>query len=78
MPYRLKNEETVLCRLLLSPDRDAAGEEAVVTVTGLIDRRIRDIQEKSEPLGRRLYAEKKKRFLCRFAAYWEIWSDYGN
>jgi hypothetical protein len=64
---------SVLRDLLLGEPEAFAKEEAVVTFTGLIDRRLREIQTSVEPIGRRLFAEKPKRFVNRLRDYWDVW-----
>jgi hypothetical protein len=45
---------------------------AALTFTGLIGRRLREIQTSGEPIGRRLFAEKPKRFVNRLGDYREV------
>jgi CHAD domain-containing protein len=42
-------------------------------ILDLIDRRAAKLRSEAEPLGRRLYAEKPKRFVRRFRSYWKTW-----
>ena len=41
------------------------------TAIDLIERRQEELIDEAMPLGRRLYAEKPKRFSARLEAYWK-------
>jgi hypothetical protein len=69
---------SVLRSILLAESESFAKEAAVVTFTGLIDRRLREIQAYSKPLGERLFAEKPKRLTSRWGDYWAVWSGSSN
>jgi CHAD domain-containing protein len=51
----------------------ASGGPGDDTLIVLARRRQRELLEQALPLGKRLYAEKPKRFADRLAAYWEAW-----
>lgn len=64
---------SVLRDLVLNDPNAYAKDSTVIKFAGCIDLQLRQIEEKSLPLGKRLFAEKPKQFVRRFEAYWEAW-----
>jgi CHAD domain-containing protein len=62
--------------LLVEPEL-ARGERRRQTLLGLAGRRQKQLQRDAHALGRRVYAEKPKRFTDRLAAYWDAWKADG-
>jgi CHAD domain-containing protein len=63
----------VLRETLLAHHDEAGGAADVATLLDLVDQRRAELQTAAHRLGRRLYAEKPKRFLGRMEAYWRAW-----
>lgn len=62
---------SLLRNLILSDPGAYAKNSTIVEFVGWIDLRLGQIENESYPLGKRLFAEKPKRLVQRFEAYWE-------
>lgn len=63
----------VLCDTLESnPDRHGSSD-AIAPLTLAAHRKLRRLEAKAAPLGRRLYAEPAERFVERIGHYWQQW-----
>ncbi|MGD8842605.1 MAG: hypothetical protein PVJ83_03935, partial [Gammaproteobacteria bacterium] len=59
-------------RETLAGDRDASGEpERVDVLSGLAQRRQGELRDAAWSLGRRLFADKPRRFCRRMHRYWQ-------
>ncbi|MFW5682739.1 MAG: CHAD domain-containing protein [Phycisphaeraceae bacterium] len=63
----------VLCHTLEPDPARFGGEKAVDALTRAAHRRLRQLEAKAAPLGRRLYAESRDRFVQRIGQYWQQW-----
>jgi len=63
---------------MLLAEADSAGDEGRRRrLLGRASRRQRQFQSQAHALGRRVYAEKPKRFTSRLATYWDAWKADG-
>lgn len=65
----------VLRAWILNTRDSFANKETLINCIKLVDKRTAQVERKSKPLGRRLFAEKPKNLERRFAAYFSIWSE---
>lgn len=56
-------------------NRASFANKALISFIKLVDKRTKQIERESKPLGRRLFAEKPKNLKRRFAVYFSIWSE---
>jgi CHAD domain-containing protein len=63
----------VLRSTLCSDPESFGGPELIDQLTGLIDRRRRQLQKRAFRDGRRLFCEKPKQFTNRCMRYWDEW-----
>lgn len=63
----------VLCDTLEADPVRHGGEAAVAPLTAAAHRKLRRLEAKATPYGRRLYAEPADRFVERIGHYWQQW-----
>jgi hypothetical protein len=70
----LEHDHAVLAEVLENEIAPAMRADADLSdVLAMIAARRRELQDEAIPLGRMLYAEKRKAFLARLEAYWDVW-----
>lgn len=68
------DHDLAVLRQKLVEQPEGFGEvEHVTAFVGLIGRRQAELRVAAQPVGRRLFAEKAKRFGKRFEEYWDAW-----
>jgi len=63
----------VLRGLVLSGPSEFGEQRDVQALVGFIDRRRTELEASARPLGERIFAENRSRFLRRMRAYWDAW-----
>jgi CHAD domain-containing protein len=77
--YLGDDHDLAVLRQLLLDQPELLGEQAELDILlGLIDRRRMELQLSAKALGKRIYAEKPRRFVKRLKAYWQVWQSQIN
>ncbi len=70
-----EHDLAVLAELLGEDPERFGGQRQVQAMLGVIDRRRNELRRKARPLGKKAFAEKRKRLVKRIGKYWRAEKD---